>query len=288
MSRRHAIAARSTLAGCLFAGLTLLATPPTTTEVTESGRSEAPPPSSLVPDPASARRLTRLASRLPGDLRRHRDALAAEGFTVIDGPSDLELAASSRSRLVLPRPYMVREDPGARLYAVARYRWRPKNRDGNFHYFDSSRSCDYSKPCAVGGRDGFGVRFSRKVENLSVYAQFCGRTGIERDYSKFSCAGTRRPSFNSSRGATFRRQDKVFRTVYKPDYNMYRGIITLQVGHRRCGVKTQIYSTYAHGWSSTSLTGFSIGTSSFGLSWSETSHRWDRASQSGTWTACQV
>lgn len=78
-------------------------------------------------------------------------------------------------------------------------------------------------------------------------------------------------------------QDRIYKTVVKPDNNMFIGSTSMVIDRPKCGAPLQIYSRYGHSWDNTSLTGFSVSLSGFGLSWGGNPKHWAASSQSGTW-----
>lgn len=229
---------------------------------------------------------------MPGNIMNHRNELRKLGLEVVSNPVNDRSHArhdagsgrdhSSKRAIRIKRPVLIKQKGrhGKEWYIFARYRWRAKK--AQWHYFDAGRSCNPNRKCKVGGKDGFGFRTSRRVNNRKVIGMFCGRPKPGRDWSNFGCFWTKAPDENSSQGATFRPQDKVYKTVVKPDSNVYTGSISMRIRKPKCGKRVNVFSRYAHGWSDTSLTGFSVSLSGFGLSWNKSEDHWQRTSQAGS------
>lgn len=220
-----------------------------------------------------------------GDVTQHQDELEELGLYIVsEAPSEGASARSSvESDMIIPRPQVLWDSSNQRYYAYASYRWVAANTQD--HYYDIgalSPSC-VDASCTIGGMDGFGMRFSRKVTNVEVNAIFCGRGDLDRDYASFACSTPTNPDANSQEGVSWRKQDRVYKTVIKPDNNMFQGSTAMVIKRPACGPALQIFSRYGHSWDETSLDGFSVGLKSFTLNFSKTSARWAASSQSGTW-----
>jgi hypothetical protein len=85
-------------------------------------------------------------------------------------------------------------------------------------------------------------------------------------------------------GAGFCRQDKAAYIVHDVyDLNMYNGELVLSWYGTTSGkcANVQGFAKYAHTWSSTGLTGFTIGIYSIGVTWRTEGHQWSSSSQPG-------
>jgi hypothetical protein len=222
-----------------------------------------------------------------GDIAQHEDELADLGLVIVSdtggGGGRTAARTSTGDDLTVPRPQVLWDTSNQRYYAYASYNWKAGSTED--HYYDIgnfSGSC-VDSPCDIGGYDGFGMRFSRNLQNVSVSSIFCGRGDLDRDWAQFSCTTPTNPDENSSQGVTWRKQDKIYKTVVKPDNNMYIGSTSMVVKKPSCGAAVQLYSRYTHTWQSTSLTSFTIGSGGWSVTFSGGDNKWNAASQSGTW-----
>lgn len=219
---------------------------------------------------------------LEGDVLEHEDELAARGLYIVSDTSEIAPAATNSDMVAMGTPYVTFDVHQQRYFAVAKYQWKAS---ADSEYFDAPcNSAD--NPCNVGGPDGFGMRFNRNVTNLGVGANFCGRPNPGRTWATFGCTSPSNPDDNSSAGVSWRLQDRVYKTVVNPDYNMHNGVTSMGISGIPCGVTLQAYGRYGHSWSTTSLTGFSVSTSGFGLSWAGGTQHWGATSQGMAWTRC--
>lgn len=219
-----------------------------------------------------------------GDVSKHPDELAELGLAVV---SDVSVGpalarASVNDDISIPAPKVLWDYSNQRYYAYASYQWIAGNTQAHYYDIGNTTSC-VDSPCNIGGADGFGMRFSRNVVNRGVSVIFCGRGDLDRTWSSFNCTTPTNPDDNSSQGVGWRKQDKVYKTVVKPDNNMFIGSTSMVIDRPKCGAPLQIFSRYGHSWSGAALTGFSVGLDGFGLSWSSTSNHWAASSQGGTW-----
>ncbi|WP_028637260.1 hypothetical protein [Nocardioides sp. URHA0032] len=221
-----------------------------------------------------------------GDISEHQDELADLGLYIVSDVNDVQPVSSVADDMTLPRPQVLWDTSNQRYYAYASYEWNTGNPDrSEWHYYDIgsfSSSC-IDTPCDIGGADGFGMRFSRNMQNVQVSAIFCRRGDTSRSYARFNCTTPINPEDHSSAGVSWRKQDKIYKTVTKPDNNMFQASTSMVIKRPACGAPLQIYSRYGHSWSGTAPTGFSVGVDSFGLSWSNSNNHWAASSQSGTW-----
>jgi hypothetical protein len=138
----------------------------------------------------------------------------------------------------------------------------------------------------VGGDDGFGIAFSRKVTTVVDYSMATwGKTShYARSYSRLHVETA------NTDGVTYVGQDTAWRNptqmVGPQDYNFYNGSLVYDIGNIGCG-SIQAFSKYGHDWSSTDITGFGVGPWSLSLQWSSSTHRWEKSSQpSNAVTVC--
>ena len=221
-----------------------------------------------------------LIDSFDGDIVTHEDELAERGIVIVSDTFALENTATNNDMINMKDPFVYYNTQQGRYFATASYQWRLS---ADYEYFDSPCGSADS-PCNVGGADGFGMRFNRQVTNDGVSGTFCGRQDLDRDWANFGCIYPTNPEDNSSAGVSYRRQDKVYTTVIKPDNNMYSGTVSMGFHGVPCGATLQIYGRYGHSWGGTALTGFSVGTGGFGLSWSDSDQHWAATSQAGSWT----
>lgn len=257
-------------------------------EAPEPTASHTPPPAKSGPlspeEQARAQQVSATLARFGDDLARHQTELSAEGLSIVSTVPAYSLAASTSSAVVMSRPYVLYDSQVARYYAVAKYHWNTST--GEYWAYDAKSTCGVNSVCNVGGPDGFALRYNQNVVNRSVVATFCPRTDLASNLPQFSgCVSPTNPDTNSSAGASYRWQDKVFKNFHS-DYTMDSGQIMMQIDPIKCGTTLQMFSRYIHTWSSTSLTSFSVSLSSFSASFSSTSNHWAASSQSGTWTRC--
>ncbi|WP_183093304.1 hypothetical protein [Nocardioides stalactiti] len=273
-------------------GAATMAAPATTTEGAATLDAVAKPRSDFgggKSTPVSPRerrsfhRVNSFLASLSGDLGAHRRELAEHGLQIVSDIPTIAPTATDNGDISLPRPYVLYNTQQHRYFVTASFEWKSS---ADYWYFDGNCS-SADNACNVGGKDGFGFRFNRRVINRVVEAAFCGRDNVGRNWSQFGCFEPTNPEENSSQGATYRAQDKLYETVVNPDYNLHTGVISMGIDVIPCGRTLQIFSRYGHGWDDTSLTGFDVSLSGFGMQWSDSDDHWVASSQSGTWTrAC--
>jgi hypothetical protein len=196
-----------------------------------------------------------------GTLRRN-------GFVQVSTDPSTELVATTSNDVTMNTPRVYWDTTYNRYTATASYGW--KN--------DNFGCCGN-----VGGYDGFALRSNRAIGNTTgVTGRFSGKPGLAYGTTIVS-----NPSDNNVYGAAYRWQDTSRALAGgRIDYNMYSGVVTLSVNPPGCGTTAYLYSNYAHSWSSSSLNGFEISASGFGVSWSTSSNHWTAASQAGSWKPC--
>jgi len=132
--------------------------------------------------------------------------------------------------------------------------------------------------CDLGGDDAFGITLSRNVRSVTGYS--VGTWGI---FSRYPLSYDRMFSVDANvDGVGFRGQDmyckeNAFTTCGSGDYSFYHGALTYTIGDIGCGV-IQAFSKYGHSWTSSELTGLSVGPWSIGFQWSNSSRSWERGS----------
>lgn len=185
--------------------------------------------------------------------KSHAEIENEMGLVLVSEPeSTIFEPLSSGSDVTVDRPYAYFDTQGNRYVAVAKYRWTPERWDGN-----------------PGGPDGFGIAFNQTVTRLGEGARFCDRYG-------YNCTSGWIES-NNSYGVGFAFQDKYVSGKYRGA----QGLVTMSFRKNRTGCH-QFWSKYGHSWSSTSVTGVSIGSGSVGISFSSSSNRFTVASTTGS------
>ncbi|SDO65953.1 hypothetical protein SAMN05192576_0208 [Nocardioides szechwanensis] len=215
---------------------------------------------------------------------RSDEWLEEQDLYLVSETPQYDLVATNSSNIAIYRPDVFYDSDLRRYFVIAEYRWDSMVGEDLYNYFDSSSSCDVDTPCNVGGKDGFALRFSRNLVNRQADVNFCGRSDITRDWANFAGCASPPPDANSSAGASFLQQDKVYKTVVKPDYNVYNGQIIIVVDPIACNSTVQMFSRYGHTWSSTGISAIEVGTAAINIVFTKTEDRWSVASQSGTWT----
>lgn len=177
----------------------------------------------------------------------------------IDNPQTSATAIS----LATPTIVLNGSSQGYIMYANASYKWTSPP--------EAPSTCRVK----VGGVDGFALTLDKAVVNLGV--SFIGCNAFNK------CASTGYLATNSQYGGGWAMQDwaGAITTGYSDTYS---GTLTYAFrfnGGLQC---VQAFSKYGHTWNSTSLTGFSIGPWSIGISWSSTSSNWEKSSQAGRYS----
>lgn len=172
-----------------------------------------------------------------------------------NGHDDLISISSSEFDVTTDKPSVYYEPDMGMYVMLGGWKW-------NKMYPDST----------VGGPDGFGLRNEHeRITVIEMGLRTYDERGTVYYHSDFS------PE-TSAYGVGMRFQDSWINYDART-YNAYRGsgwaYFTFYDGYPS-GKTVTFNATYAHSWKSTSLTGFSIGKSSFGLSWSSSKDRWDR------------
>ena len=66
-------------------------------------------------------------------------------------------------------------------------------------------------------------------------------------------------------------------------YLGHHGSLVIHIRKPPCGTKFHLISGYSHVWRSSRVTGFSISTGGFGISWSDETHAWETDSYTGVY-----
>jgi hypothetical protein len=135
---------------------------------------------------------------------------------------------------------------------------------------------------AIGGWDGFGVRFSQQVSSSGGSLVYCPKSTVS-SVVPFSCTSATNYWENSADGTSWRFQDEVY-TSFSPTtakWNVGTGTM-VKAFKRISGGCLQIGTTYAHTWGGSSITGFGVQPWGFSISWSDADQTWQRASALGS------
>jgi hypothetical protein len=168
------------------------------------------------------------------------------------------------------------EDPEY-YYAVVTYQWVN-------HDFESDASiltdCWHNE--GVGGTDGFALRLTGgDYQIVGGSAVFHGDPALDKYDGDYDLSSVRNPSNPNEYGVGFVMQDNVRKVkgpaplscYFKMDLDRYWGQIMMKF-QRLNGdcANTQVFGDYNHMWESTSVTGFSIGPTDFGVQWQNQGH----------------
>ncbi len=196
------------------------------------------------------------------------------GLIVVSDPPPVSggvTPQSSSSVISLKRP-VIYYDTGAKYYYVdAGWTYTTWPADDPFGYGQQN----------VGGLDGFGVNFSKQVVNLGGSLTYCPASSGSGT-RVFKCTTATNYWSNNAYGSSWKFQDQVRTTnIGLVEWNVYQG--TLVKTFRLTGAGClQVGTSYAHGWDSTSVTGFGVGPGSFSIQWNTSEDHWDRASALGS------
>jgi hypothetical protein len=173
------------------------------------------------------------------------------------------------------RPPAIYWDSASGQYMSLSY-WDWQNRN-----FEWPTTGTHGSTYNIGGPDGFGIAYDKPVYMRSYRMSYWGN-----DTSWFPTTTTYTASSANAYGVGFTFQDRVKRTNYNgnkiTDSNAAHGQIVNFFLNGQSGCRSIYgFSKYAHTWSSTHVTGVSIGAYSIGFSWNTTSNQWTSASQPG-------
>jgi hypothetical protein len=139
-------------------------------------------------------------------------------------------------------------------------------------------ACGATSGARDGGADALGLSFNASLlMGRSAQSQW-GNTCI------YAGSTSTRPCESSQYGVAYCRQDKVgVHDLRAADLNMYHAEIVQRIIGTKSGKceSVQAFGKYGHTWSSTSVSGVSIGLWTIGISYSASTHRWYSASQAG-------
>ncbi len=167
-------------------------------------------------------------------------------------------------------------------YAASDYRWNNQQTTGDGPNTGGN----------VGGYDAFSIRFTLDIVNYGTTISICpgawsGATPYPSTKPACLIPG---PSENSEDGAAYRYQDRtVGARCSGSDHNSCRIYVgangTLVFTFKRLTAGClQVFSQYAHTWSSTTISSISVSNSGFSVGFSSSSNRWQRTSQAGRHT----
>jgi len=189
----------------------------------------------------------------------------------IDHSDGTVSAASSVNSDVKSRPPTIDYDNQAHLYyAIAYWDWQNTNfLDDGFNPFSP-----YTKN--LGGTDGFAVTFNTGLLMSGWSASWSGNG------CHYGSGGTSTAATGDQYGAGFKFQDQDYLNNCV-GFNVYHGQEVISFTHTQTKTckSVQGFSNYGHSWSTTSLSGFSIGVYSIGFSWTSAGHDWASQSQPG-------
>jgi hypothetical protein len=230
--------------------------------------------------------LTRLAQR--GDTDLDIETYLAQRLCIvpIDGGvaarSQIELTASTASDMLVSPPSLSHDTQAHLYYSITKWGWN--NSD-----WKSDRTFNPGGNNSVGGPDGIATAFNQSLLMRGYSASYWGN-----GCASFGTRTTSTASDANSYGAGFSFQDingsrYTTGTNLCYDYNTLHGQEVISFYASKCITGVQAFGRYGHTWSSTSLTGFSIGKSSIGITWTSTSNRWYSSSQpSNVVTVCST
>jgi hypothetical protein len=200
----------------------------------------------------------------------------------VEARSRIELASSTNSDLKVSPPSLSHDTQAHLYYSITKWNWN--NTD-----WKSDRTFNPGGNSNVGGDDGIATSFNKSLIMRGYSASYWGN----------GCAGfgthtTSTASDANSYGAGFTFQDingsrYTTGTNLCYDYNAIHGQEVISFKATSCTSGVQAFGRYGHSWSSTSLTGFSVGPYSIGIYWTSNSNRWYSSSQpSNVVTVCST
>ena len=167
-------------------------------------------------------------------------------------------------------PTIEYDNQAKEYYVIADWDWQ------NLGFMDDGANLFSPYTKNLGGPDGFGISFNTSLLMAGWSASWWGNCHYGTSTSSTASSG-------NQYGAGFKFQDQDYATNSCFGLNTYHGDEVISFTHtqtKKCQ-NVQAYTKYGHSWSSTSLTGFSIGLYSVGMSWSTSSNQWEASSQPG-------
>ena len=175
------------------------------------------------------------------------------------------LAASVNSDMTLS-PASIYLDTATNQYlSLTGWSWDNTNYSGEISGLPTS-------PVNIGSTDGFGTSVSGGV---TVYSSSLSYGGAG---CYFAATTTSSPSSSSSIGQAYKFQDKYVVGSQGKCNNSKTGQMSMMINNPTSCKTVQIFSAYGHTWSSTTITGITLGSSSVGISFSTTANSWRLAS----------
>jgi len=192
---------------------------------------------------------------------RRLDADAAAGSALPDGTD----SSSSNTDVSANQPHIYYDSDNRNYYTIFTWDWR------NYNYMYEMPICTNCNK-NIGGADGMGIVLNR---SMLTYGRSVAHWGNFYYGSVASTTATDAGPY----GVGFTRQDNgTYRWWtnhgWYYDLNIQHGQIVFVFDSPGGCMAIQSYGRYSHTWSSTSVTGFSIGPWSLGISWNTSSNRW--------------
>jgi hypothetical protein len=161
---------------------------------------------------------------------------------------------------------------------------------GYYHWVNDNFYSDGSGD--IGGYDGAGLRLAGGAIEQYPEGQsfsYSDNPAVTSCSGHFGSGYTNHPQDVNEYGVGFKVQDEAAGFLcngsFKHDLNMYAGtVVDTFAGLLNGPCKTlQVYADYSHSWQTTSLTGFRISQTGFGVSWANAGHEWSlsKAGQTG-------
>jgi len=151
--------------------------------------------------------------------------------------------------------------------------------DSQAHYYYVTATWNFTKSPPDGGeqkgQDGFGVSFSRQINNMGGSLFVCAKNGST---TTNICEYADNYASNNAYGAgwTFSNFVPLTGGFFAAGHGSM--VFAFKLLSSGC---LQTFTQYAHSWSSTSVTGVSVGKWSVGVSWRSSGHQWTKASAAG-------
>lgn len=218
---------------------------------------------------ANALNLLVIGMRRAGMAQPSIDAVLVKEYKLqlVSEPVGTEMPQSSESILTVPRPNIYRDQTTRQYYVIATWSFTSLSALRS----DAGSGC--TGRCNVGGYDAFGIAFNRRVSSAAGYS--ASAWGASSTFPPASLtmvdAGTD--------GVATRGQDRMCggASCGALDFSFYNGQLVYSIGTPGCG-QLQVFSEYGHTWSTTALTGLTIGVDNIGISWSPIANGWDNGS----------
>ncbi len=203
----------------------------------------------------------------PGEVER--EVADAACLTVLISGADetgdeLVTPMSNNDDINMPVPTIYYDTAAKYYYVSGTWKWKK--------IVDKPTLC--VNPCNVGGKDGFGATVNGNINVLSEVVQYRGNT-------YYGWVSSTAAEHAGSSGVFFKFQDKIrLRGGGLSDaLNTWEGKIVMAF-RPKSGCENVVARTkFAHTWSSTGISGVSIGNSGISVSFSSSGSNWQRYSQ---------